>query len=85
MPVVKTLDKNSIDASLHEVFDHAEKHFGKVPNLVKALANNPTLCTSITNFMIQSLDKGRISWAFKRTHNPEDFTRNEKLLQLRSS
>ncbi|MGI9545501.1 MAG: carboxymuconolactone decarboxylase family protein [Cyclobacteriaceae bacterium] len=65
MSVVKTLERGNIDPSLNEIYDNAENHFGRVPNLVKAMANNPTMCTSITNFLIQSLGKGRIDWGFK--------------------
>jgi len=32
---------------------------------VKALANNPTLGRSITNFLIQALGPGRIDWGLK--------------------
>lgn len=46
-------------------FQKAEEHFGHVPNFVKVLANNPTFCKSITEFMIQALGEGRVDWAFK--------------------
>lgn len=36
-----------------------------MPNLVEALATNPAMCSSITNFVAQALDEGRVSWAFK--------------------
>lgn len=65
MPAVALLEKNRADASLNEVFDAAQEHFGQVPNLVKALANNPALCRSITNFLIQAIGQGRIDWATK--------------------
>ncbi len=65
MPVVEILDRDQIDPVVSAVFEAAEKYFGQVPNLVRALASNPALCTSITNFMIQSLGEGRINWAFK--------------------
>lgn len=48
-----------------EVYQNAEEFFGHVPNIVKALGSNTAMCTSITNFMIQSLGEGRISWALK--------------------
>lgn len=51
--------------NVRDVFSRAEAHFGHVPNLVKALANNPTFCKSLTDFMIQALGEGRVSWAFK--------------------
>ncbi len=65
MPAVELLEKTKADVSVRDVFEAAEKHFGQVPNLVKALANNPTLCRSITNFLIQALGPGRINWGFK--------------------
>ena len=63
MPVVSVLEQPT--AELEETYRKAEAHFGHVPNLVKALAPNPTFCKSITEFMIQALGEGRISWAFK--------------------
>ncbi len=65
MPAVELLEKTKADASVQDVFEGAEQHFGQVPNLVKALANNPTLCRSITNFLIQALGPGRIDWRLK--------------------
>jgi len=66
MPAVELLEKTKADASLGDVFEAAERHFGQVPNLVKALANNPPLCRSITNFLIQALGTGRIDWGLKQ-------------------
>lgn len=65
MPAVALLESNQADASLKDVFDAAQKHFGQVPNLVKALANNPALCRSITNFVVQATGPGRIDWGLK--------------------
>lgn len=65
MSIVKLLEKQEADPKLKSIYDQAEAHFGHVPNLVKSLANNATLCTSITNFLLQSLNEGRISWKFK--------------------
>ncbi len=65
MPAVQLLEKTKADSSLADVFDAADKHFGQVPNLVKALANNPALGRSITNFLIQALGPGRIDWGLK--------------------
>lgn len=65
MSVVKLLEKQDASEKIHDIYDKAEAHFGHVPFLVKALANNPTMCTSITNFLVQSLGEGRISWKFK--------------------
>ena len=65
MPATQTLDRSTADASLADLFDRAEAHFGHLPNLVRVLATNPALCRSITDFMMQSLQPGRIDWAFK--------------------
>jgi len=65
MPAVELLEKTKADSSLHDVFEAAQQHFGQVPNLVKAIANNPALARSITNFLIQALGPGRIDWGVK--------------------
>lgn len=65
MPAVTLLDKDRIDPELKGVFGEAEEHFGRVPNLVKALANNPEMCRSITEFLIQALGPGRLDWGLK--------------------
>jgi len=65
MAAVQLLEKKEAGAVVADVFDAAERHFGQVPNLVKALANNPTLCRSITEFMIAGLRPGRVDWGFK--------------------
>lgn len=65
MPAVELLEKTKADASLQDIYEAAERHFGHVPNLVKAIANNPTLARSITNFLIQSLGPGRVDWGLK--------------------
>ena len=49
---------------LAEIYATAQEHFGQVPSPVKALGANPTFCTSITNFMIQALAEGRVTWEF---------------------
>ncbi len=43
----------------------AESYFGHVPNFVKVLGTNPAFCNSITEFVIEALGDGRVSWAFK--------------------
>ncbi|MDH3710526.1 MAG: carboxymuconolactone decarboxylase family protein [Cyclobacteriaceae bacterium] len=63
MAVVKLVEKPI--AGTEAVYQASEEFFGHVPNLVKALGSNKNMCNSITNFMIQSLGEGRISWAFK--------------------
>lgn len=65
MPATKLLDRNQVDPVVGETFDHAERYFGHVPNLIKALGNNPAMCQSITNFLLQSLRTGRVDWQFK--------------------
>ena len=65
MPAVALLQKEAVDTSIQDLFNKTEAYFGHVPNLVKALASNPTLCKSITEFMLQSLGKGRVDWGFK--------------------
>ena len=63
MPATALVEKPTDELS--EVFAEAEAHFGHVPNLVKVLANNPTFAKSLTGFMIQALNEGRVTWAFK--------------------
>lgn len=63
MPATATIDKPT--SELEDVFAQAAEHFGHVPNFVKVLASNPTFCKSLTEFMIQALGEGRVSWAFK--------------------
>jgi alkylhydroperoxidase family enzyme len=65
MPAVTLLEKEQADPALADVFAAAEQHFGHVPNLVKALANNPPLCRAITTFLIQALGPGRVDWGLK--------------------
>ena len=63
MAVVKFIETPT--EGVKEVYQNAENFFGHVPNLVKALGNNKNMCTSITNFLIQSLGEGRVNWALK--------------------
>lgn len=63
MPVTATIERPTEE--LQDIFDQAEAYFGHVPNFVKVLASNPTFCKSLTEFMIQALGEGRVSWAFK--------------------
>lgn len=65
MPAVTLIEKQQADPSLQDVFDAAEAHFGQVPSLVQALASNPELCRSITEFLIQALGPGRLDWSLK--------------------
>ncbi len=64
MPVVAPVE-NPTEDEAREAYAAAEAHFGHVPNLVKALGSNPVFCKSITEFVIQALAEGRVSWAFK--------------------
>lgn len=63
MPATATIDVATTD--VEETFALAERHFGMVPNLVKVLATNPTMCGSVTGFFAQALQDARVSWAFK--------------------
>lgn len=65
MPATKLLEQNEMDDSLDEVMEKTKDKFGHIPNLIKALANNPSMCRSITDFMIQALGPGRLDWGFK--------------------
>ena len=65
MPAVQLLEKERAEPAVADVFEAAERHFGHVPKLVKALANNPALCRSITDFMIVGLRPGRVDWGLK--------------------
>ena len=65
MPAVELISKERADPGLAGVFEAAEEHFGHVPNLVQALASNPGMCRSITEFLIQALGPGRIDWGLK--------------------
>lgn len=64
MPATK-LVHDPADNDVKRAFADAEGHFGQVPNLVRALGTNPAMCRSITEFLVQSLGEGRVSWAFK--------------------
>lgn len=65
MAAVALLGKDHAQAETQDVLAAAEKHFGHLPNLVKALANNPAICAPITNFLIQALGPGRLDWGLK--------------------
>ncbi|HKL18990.1 MAG TPA: carboxymuconolactone decarboxylase family protein [Halalkalibaculum sp.] len=65
MPAVQLLERDNMDASLNELMQTTEDYFGHVPELVKALANNPPMCKTITEFTLQALGPGRIDWALK--------------------
>ncbi len=65
MPATKLVEPAQADASLSDVLARAEQHFGHVPNLVKALAANPDMCRSITDFLVQALGPGRLDWSLK--------------------
>lgn len=63
MPATAVLDTPTTD--VEQVYGEAEDFFGHVPNFVKVLATNPAFCRSITDFGMQALGEGRVSWAFK--------------------
>jgi len=63
MPATALVEHPTPD--VRNIYRVAESYFGHVPNLVKALGSNPAFCNSITEFMIEALGEGRVSWAFK--------------------
>ena len=63
MPATAVLESPSPEVA--NAYRLAESYFGHVPNLVKVLATNPAFCNSITEFMMEALGEGRVSWAFK--------------------
>lgn len=65
MAVVKLIEADRADASLRKSLAAAEKHFGKIPNLMKALANNPGLCRPLVDFMVEALRPGRVDLPLK--------------------
>jgi alkylhydroperoxidase family enzyme len=65
MPAVKLVEQDQADLALKDIWEATEEHFGHVPNLVKALANNPEMCRVITGFLIQALSPGRLDWGLK--------------------
>jgi len=65
MPATQLLEREQADASLDGVLEKAEARFGHLPNLVRAMASNPAMCRTITDFMLQSLGPGRVDWALK--------------------
>jgi len=64
MPATAMVQKPENDEVV-QAFRVAEAHFGHVPNLVRALGTNPAMCRTITAFFAQSLQEGRVNWAFK--------------------
>ena len=64
MPAVAIVESPTKEKA-QQAFDIAERHFGQVPNLVKALASNGDMCLSVTSFFAQALQDGRVPWAFK--------------------
>ena len=64
MPAV-TLVQTPEHPDVTAAFEQARAHFGEVPDLVRALGSNPAMCRTVTAFLVQSLDDGRVSWAFK--------------------
>lgn len=64
MPATATIEAPT-SPELEATYAMAEAHFGHVPNLVKVLGSNPTMCKSITEFFAQALAEGRVNWAFK--------------------
>ena len=63
MPATAVLEAPSPETA--NTYRLAEAYFGHVPNFVKVLGTNPAFCNSITEFVIEALGEGRVSWAFK--------------------
>mgnify|MGYP001817000384 CR=1 FL=1 len=63
MPITATIE--SATTELESTYAKAEAHFGRVPNFIKALGTNPAFCKSLTDFLVQAMGEGRISWALK--------------------
>ena len=63
MPATAILETPSPEVA--NAYRIAESYFGHVPNFVKVLGTNPAFCNSITEFVIEALGEGRVSWAFK--------------------
>ena len=63
MPATAVLEAPSPEVA--NAYRLAESYFGHVPNFVKVLGTNPAFCNSITEFVIEALGEGRVSWAFK--------------------
>lgn len=64
MPAVAFVDAPTQDKT-QQAYELAERHFGHVPNLVRALGSNPDMCLSVSGFFAQALQNGRLEWAFK--------------------
>lgn len=65
MAVVRLVEPTQADPSLKDTFAAAERQFGALPVLFKALANNPELCKAIAEFMMASLGPGRVDWGLR--------------------
>lgn len=65
MPAVNLVHRDQVAPALSDVFARAEERFGHVPYLVQTLANNPAMCRTITDFLLQALGPGRLDWGFK--------------------
>lgn len=65
MAVVQLIEPARADPSLKDTFAAAERKFGALPVLYKALANNPELCKAIAEFMMESLGPGKVDWGLR--------------------
>lgn len=60
--IVQTPDNDEVK----NAFALAQKHFGHIPQLVRALGTNPAYCRTITAFLAQFLQEGtRVPWVTK--------------------
>lgn len=65
MAVVQLVEPGQADPSLRDTFAAAERKFGSLPVLYKALANNPEMCKAIAGFMMESLGPGKVEWGLR--------------------
>lgn len=65
MPATAVLERSQTDPKLSSVLDEAEAYFGHVPNLVRVMSSNPAMCRTVTEFLMQALGPGRLTWGFK--------------------
>lgn len=65
MAVVQFVEPADADPSLKGTLESAQRRFGAVPQLFKALANNPEICKPVAEFMLESLQAGRVDWGLR--------------------
>ncbi len=65
MPSVNLVEPKQVDPSLQDLMKSVEERFGHVPNLIRALANNPEMCLPVADFMLYALAPRELDWALK--------------------